>query len=74
MTDSIQGKPCAVGARIEIPVHYDAWMQGARTGVVTSFRRGKPGQSDVMYVRMDHPQIKRPIRVWRLDWDYIKVL
>lgn len=70
----MQGKPCAVGARVEIPVHYDMWMRGARTGTVTAFRTGKPGLSDAMLVRMDHPQVKKRVRVWRLDWDYIKVL
>lgn len=72
--DVIQGKPCAVGARIEIPVHYNHWMRGARFGAVTAFRRGNPGCSDFMLVKMDHPSIKRRVRVGRLDWDYIKVL
>ena len=74
--DTIQGKPCAVGARIEIPVHYDYWMQGARFGAVTAFRRGNLGHlgcSDYMLVKMDHPSIKRHLRIWRSDWDYIKV-
>lgn len=61
-----------IGKRVEIPVHYDMWMRGARFGTVTMFRRGRPGQSDYVYVKLDGPQ--RSIRVWRLDWPYMKVL
>lgn len=63
-----------IGKRIEIPVHYDLWMRGARTGVVTAFRHGKLGMSDCLLVKMDHPQIKKRLKLWVLDWDYIKVL
>jgi hypothetical protein len=63
-----------LGHRVEIPVHYDLWMRGARFGLVTSFRRGKPGQSDYVTVKMDHPQVRRCLKLWRLDWDYAKVL
>lgn len=63
-----------VGKRIEIPVHYDLWMRGARFGRVTAFRNGKPGQSDYVLVKMDHAQVKRRLKLWRLDWDYAKVL
>lgn len=63
-----------IGKRIEIPVHYDLWMQGARTGVVTAFRHGKPGYSDYYLVKMDHPAVKRRVKLWRLDWNYMKVL
>lgn len=30
-----------VGKRIEIPVHYDMWMRGARFGVVTKSGKAK---------------------------------
>ena len=60
--------------RIEIPVHYDLWMRGARFGTVTSYRQGKPGLSACILVKMDHPQVRRRLKVWALDWDYCKVL
>lgn len=59
-----------LGKRVEIPVHYDMWMRGARFGKVSSI--GKDGE--FVRVQMDHPQVKRRVRVWRLDFDYIKVL
>lgn len=67
--------PLALGQRIEIPVHYDLWMRGARYGVITAFRHGKAGQqSDHYLVKMDHPQVKRRLKLWRLDWDYVKAI
>lgn len=62
------------GRRIEIPVHYDLWMRGARFGLITAFRHGEPGQSDYVLVKMDHAQVKRRLKLWRIDWDYAKVL
>lgn len=59
-----------VGKRIEIPVHYDMWMRGARFGRVTKI--GKAGE--FVHVRLDHPQAKRTLKLWRLDFDYAKVL
>ena len=43
--------------RIEIPVHYDLWMRGARTGTVVAHRRNH------WLVRMDHPQVGQPAKV-----------
>lgn len=63
-----------IGAHVEIPVHYDAWMQGARSGVVIGYREGKPGLSACLLIKLDHPSIKRRLRVWRLDWEYMRVL
>jgi len=60
------------GKRIEIPVHYDLWMRGARFGVVSGHRLGKPGHSGCILVKMDHPQVKRALRIWSIDLDYIK--
>lgn len=59
-----------VGRRIEIPVHYDKWMQGARTGTVSSV--GKDGA--YINVKMDNLYVKRRVKVWRIDFDYIRVL
>lgn len=64
----------AIGTRIEIPVHYDLWMQGATHGTITAFRHGKPGQSDYYLVKMDHPEVKKHLKLWRLDWDYVKII
>ena len=71
---TLRDQSALVGRRIEIPVHYDAWMRGARFGVVTAYRRGAPGYSDYVTVKMAHPQIKRRLKLWRLDWDYAKIL
>ena len=62
------------GMRIEIPVHYDAWMRGAKFGIITQFRKGENGISDHWKVKMDHPQMKRRVRLWSIDFDYCKVL
>mgnify|MGYP003512559786 CR=1 FL=1 len=59
-----------LGKRIEIPVHYNMWMHGARTGKVSSV--GPDGK--FVRVHMDHPQVKRRVHVWRIDFDYIKRL
>ena len=63
-----------LGAHIEIPVHYDMWMRGARFGVVTAFRKGHSGQSDYVLVKLDHPQAKRRLKLWRADWEYARIL
>lgn len=63
-----------IGKRIEIPAHYDMWMRGARFGTIKQFRTNLPGYSDYLTVEMDHPQIKRRLKLWRMDWDYIKLL
>jgi hypothetical protein len=60
------------GTRVEIPVHYDRWMQGARFGVVTVYRHGRDGQSDYVKVKLDHPQVRKQLKVWRHDWPYMK--
>ena len=62
------------GTRIEIPVHYDAWMRGAKYGTLTQKRTGKEGTSDYWLVNMDHPQIKRRLKLWALDWKYARLL
>lgn len=70
MTQNLQ---TMIGRRIEIPVHYDMWARGARFGEITSFRRGKPGQSDYVTVKLDHAQVKRRVKLWRIDWKYARV-
>lgn len=63
-----------IGRRVEIPVHYDMWMRGARFGKVVARRRGRPGYSDYLLVRLDHSQVRRCLKVWRGDVDYMKEL
>lgn len=58
-----------LGKRIEIPVHFDMWMRGARFGKVTSVGTG----GEWICVKMEHPEIKRRVKVARIDYDYVKV-
>ncbi len=60
-----------VGDHIEIPVHYDMWMRGARTGVITSLRSGP--YSQYFNVKMDNRRARR-VKLWATDWEYAKVL
>ena len=55
--------------RIEIPTHYDLWMRGARFGEVVS--RRKDGS---WMVSMDHPQVRRHVRVPLADQEFCKIL
>lgn len=63
-----------VGKRVEVPVHYDVWMRGARYGVVRSLWWQSDGVCAGVKVKLDHPQARRLLRVHRIDLDYIKVL
>jgi len=58
-----------IGKRIQIPVHYDMWMRGARFGVVT----GRSVAGRYIRVKLDLAPI-RPQKVFYLDLDYIEVL
>lgn len=60
------------GTRIEIPVHYDMWMRGARFGEIRGYRQSKPGISAYLLVKMDHPQIRRCLKLWAIDWAYAR--
>lgn len=64
-----------VGARVEIPAHYDAWMQGARFGKVTSWRNASAsGLSAYVLVKLDVRLARKSerLRIWALDFDYIR--
>lgn len=63
-----------IGRRIEIPVHLNTWAQGAKFGVITSFRHGKPGQSDYLNVRMDNKNVGKLVKLFRGDWEYAKLI
>ncbi len=54
--------------RVEIPVHYDLWMRGARVGTVVESR------PDHIKVSMDHPQVRRLVKIPRADFEYLKEL
>ena len=62
-----------IGDRIEIPVHYDRWAQGARYGVITSYRNGRNGYSAYFNVKLDRLPTKR-LKLWKLDWEYAKIV
>ena len=66
--------PFPRGARVEIPVHYDMWMRGARTGTVGEYRRGRHGQSAYVLAHMDHRSVTKPLKLWEPDWEYAKLL
>lgn len=82
--ERIEQAKALIGKRIEMPVHYDCWMQGARHGTVVSLK-WRPvfdstlkgyyaGNREVcgIKVRVDHPQVKKLKTVWMLDLDYVK--
>ncbi len=57
-----------VGSRVEIPVHYDLWMQGAKFGVVKRIRDG------IIYIKMNHWQLKKQIQIPIEDEQYFRIL
>jgi hypothetical protein len=68
--DKIRQAQSLVGKRVEIPVHYDTWARGARFGRVISVGPN----ARYVRVKMDHPQVRQHLKVWRIDFDYMKVL
>lgn len=61
-----------VGKRIEIPVHYDRWMQGARYGKVIALKQSL-NNGQYLLVEMDNPAAGR-VKVWEESWKYVKDL
>lgn len=45
--------------RVEIPVHYDLWMRGARYGTVVSSNK-------------DFIKVRRLVKIPRADFEYLK--
>ena len=63
-------KVAPLGAtHVEIPVHYDLWMQGARTGWISD-----TSKDGTWLVQMDHHQVKRLVRIPPADQPFCKVL
>lgn len=63
-----------IGYRIEIPVHYDLWMRGARYGTIVAAYRGKCGTSAYASVKIDHPQVRRRLKLWAHDIAYARFI
>lgn len=61
-----------VGDRIEIPVHFDVWVQGARHGVVSSIKHNMFGQL-IFYVKMDNKRVKRRVKLLIAHLEYCKL-
>jgi hypothetical protein len=60
-----------LGKRIEIPVHYDMWMRGARYGKVTSIA----ADGSHILVQLDAlPSTHKRLRVHRIDFDYCRTI
>lgn len=57
-----------IGMRVEIPMHFDLWMRGARYGSITAVR------AEYVSVKMDHPQVRKVVRIPKSDWDYMRIL
>ena len=63
-----------IGCEIELPVHFDLWMMGARHATVTSARHARDGLSEYVYVRVHAlPTKHKRIKISKLDWDYCKL-
>ena len=43
--------------RIEIPVHYDLWMRGARFGTISKIGRKH------YHIKMDHPEVRCVVKI-----------
>lgn len=68
----IMGKTL-VGKRVELPSYYDMHACGAGVGMVTAYRRGKPGLAECVFVRPDLAWKER-VKVWKCDWPALRVI
>ncbi len=59
--------------RVELSPALDLWMRGARFGTVIREYNGKGRNNGkrICVVQMDHPQVKRPVRILS---DYLTVI
>lgn len=58
-----------IGKRVELHPATNLWKRGARYGVVERVRRTDGG--DMLYIRMDHPQVHKPVRTFADDVTYV---
>lgn len=63
-----------LGKRVEIPMHYDRWALGDRYGEITAYRTRGAGASDYFLVKMDRDPRGKRVKVWRMDWPYMRVI
>jgi hypothetical protein len=61
-------KQLKIWGRVEIPVYYDLWMRGARFGTLVD------SDSEYYHVKMDHPQVKKILKIPRRDWEAVKII
>lgn len=58
-----------MNTRIKIPAHFDLWMRGARYGTVI-----RVDKNSVWHVKIDHPQVKRIVKIGPHDQDYCRAV
>lgn len=53
-----------MGTRVQIPAWSDLWMRGARYGeIVKTYRKRNTHSTEMIaVVKMDHPQVKKPVK------------
>jgi hypothetical protein len=63
-----------IGERVELLPHLDLWMRGARFGEVVgrhkpkyTARNGAAILTPIVSVKLDHPQVKRPVKFFVTD-------
>lgn len=77
MTKGTTTKDPRVGCRVELPAFSDQWMRGARFGTVTRVYKRKVldergmQADDVLWVRVDHPSIRRTYKHFALQFRFI---
>ena len=78
LTRKTTSKHPSVGRRVQIPAYTDMWMRGARFGTIKRVTEGgdfidpnDPRGRTIFHVQMDHPQIKRPVKVIADDCAFV---
>ena len=62
-----------VGDRIELPVHTDLWMRGARFGTVETVVHSEPPNHSFAMIKVDM-RPRKQFKLWGIDWQYAKIL
>jgi hypothetical protein len=65
-----------IGRRVEIPVHFDLWMRGARFGRISAVTSVPPRGTDdrAVYVRMDNKRVRKLVRVPAVAFEYMRFI